>query len=275
MKTGDARIAGPVRPECADGGSDSPPARRREPLISVILAVRDAASTVGRTLDSILAQTYPAVELVVVDGGSSDGTLDAIGRLGDRVAQLITGPDEGVYDAYNKGIAVAGGDWLYFIGAGDTLAHDSVFVDLLTPEPRGKLVYGNVRWGSTGKVYDGRFSRLKLCRRNICHQAVLYNRELFALLGGYDTRYPLVADWDFNLRCFGSRSSDPEYRDIVVARFELGGLSGSGDDHPFAADRDRIIARSLGRRWLLLHRTYRLQRDFVRSIVERLKAAVR
>jgi glycosyltransferase involved in cell wall biosynthesis len=241
------------------------------PVVSVVLAVYNAGDALERTLESVLLQAYPALELVIVDGGSKDGTIDRIRRYEENVDYWVSEPDRGVYDAYNKGVRLAAGEWLYFIGAGDELADRDAVVRILSPPPPGKLVYGNVRWGDTGKIYDGRFTKLKLCRRNVCHQAAFYHRDLFRELGEFDLRYPVVADWVFNLKCFGNAATRPAYKDTVVANFDLTGIASQRDDPAFETDKRSLIRGTLGGTYLLLDRAYRFQKRLSSSLVEQLR----
>ncbi len=241
------------------------------PVVSVVLAVYNAGDALERTLVSVLRQAYPALELVIVDGGSKDGTIDRIRRYEENVDYWVSEPDRGVYDAYNKGVRLAAGEWLYFIGAGDELADRDAVVRILSPPPAGKLVYGNVRWGDTGKIYDGRFTKLKLCRRNVCHQAAFYHRDLFRELGEFDLRYPVVADWVFNLKCFGNAATRPVYKDTVVANFDLTGIASQRDDPAFETDKRSLILGTLGGMYLLLDRAYRFQKRLSSSLVEQLR----
>ena len=257
---GGRRIRG-IRPT---GGPDVP-------MVSVVLAVYNAGDALERTLVSIFRQTYPALELVIVDGGSKDGTIDRIRRYEEDVDYWVSEPDRGVYDAYNKGVRFAVGEWLYFIGAGDELADQDAVKRIFSPPPAGMLVYGNVGWGDTGKIYDGRFTKLKLCRRNICHQAAFYHRNLFRELGGFDLRYPVVADWVFNLRCFGSAATRPVYKDIVVANFDLTGIASQKGDPAFDRDKERLIREHLGRRTEFLNHAYHIQKRFFTSLVDRFR----
>ncbi len=116
-----------------------------------------------------------------------------------------------------------------------------------------KFIYGDVLWGEEGKRYDGRFSKLKLCRQNICHQAIFYHRDLFRELGKFDLRYPIGADWAFNIRCFGCRDVRPQYINQVIARFKAGGLSSRPDSSdPFLEDRETLL-RMLGPQYAWLY----------------------
>ncbi|HYA43514.1 MAG TPA: glycosyltransferase family 2 protein [Syntrophobacteraceae bacterium] len=243
-----------------------------KPLVSIVLAVFNAEDALRTTLESICSQTYSQRELLIVDGGSSDETLDIIGEMEDSVDYWMSEPDRGTYDAFNKGIGLAKGDWLYFIGAGDFFVDETVLERVFTPLPKGKLIYGNVIWGNTGKHYDGRFSKLKLCRRNISQQAIFYHRDLFGKWGGFDIRYGLLADYAFNMKCFGDPNTSPEYKKMDIAYFGLDGISARMSDETFEVDKADLIRGSMGRRYLILLQLHQAQRAVVKRVETLLKS---
>jgi glycosyltransferase involved in cell wall biosynthesis len=206
-------------------------------LFSIIVPTFNVAATLRACFDSIAAQTCDDFELVLVDGASTDDTLDIANsyapRLGDRLV-IHSGPDKGVYDAMNRGVGLASGAWLLFLGADDalyeasTLARVKAFLD---EHDHSDLVYGDVIMSSTSSRYAGPFDLDRLLfDQNICHQAIFYRRELFAGIGPFNLRYPVWADWDFNIRCFSNPALVTRYMDIVVARFnDATGLSKGKD----------------------------------------------
>lgn len=247
------------------------------PKISVITPTRNAALDLSATIESVACQSFTDREFIVVDGGSTDGTVALLQQHGYVIDRWISEPDDGVYDAINKGIDLSTGEWLYFLGAGDELADESVLERVwecgmrnaergTRPEGSGSplrfesvergvhplFLYGDVIWGESGQRYDGRFSKLKLCRQNICHQAIFYHRSLFDRFGKFDTQYEVCADWAFNLRCFADPVVRPTRLSTVVARFKGGGLSSSVQDE-FLANREGLI-RGLGWRYWALYR---------------------
>ena len=110
---------------------------------------------------------------------------------------------------------------------------------------RPTLLYGNVDWPGYSRPYDGRFNRLKLLRRNICHQAIFYQRSVFERLGFYNTKYRALADWEFNVRCFIDQDIRKRYIPLRIADYEGGGKSATTPDPAFCAELSR-----LGRGWL-------------------------
>lgn len=207
------------------------------PLFSIIVPTLNVASVVESCLGSIAAQTFVDFAIVVVDGGSVDETLAAVSsyqaRLGPRL-RVESSEDAGVYHAMNRGIGLASGQWLLFLGADDTLHRDDTLAEVaafVRSSGPSHLVYGDVILRSTGARDGGEFDQDRLLfERNLCHQAVFYRRELFATIGPYNPRYRIWADWDFNIRCFGNPALVTRHMDIVVANYnDAGGLSAQED----------------------------------------------
>jgi glycosyltransferase involved in cell wall biosynthesis len=195
-------------------------------MFSIIVPTLDVAATLHACLDSVARQTCRDFELVLVDGGSTDGTLDIANgfapSLGSRLV-IHCSADQGAYDAMNRGVGLATGAWLLFLGADDTLYEADTLARVATfigeHEP-SDLVYGDVIMRSNSSRYGGVFDLDRLqFEQNICHQSVFYRRELFAGIGPYNLRYRVWADWDFNIRCFSNPALVTRYMDIVVARY--------------------------------------------------------
>ena len=202
-------------------------------------------------LDSVRGQTFTAWEHIVVDSLSTDGTIELVQRHieTDTRIKMISEKDFGIYDAMNQGIRHTRGEWIYFLGSDDQFHRPDVLTSFLEAKSdQADLVYGNVLLVPGGIVYDGPFDLNKLFVKNISHQAIFYRRSLFARFGLFDLRFPVCADWDFNLRCF----SDPEVRcqfiDLTVADFYVGGASSAGAnlDPGWKEERIKLLAQRLG-----------------------------
>jgi glycosyltransferase involved in cell wall biosynthesis len=218
------------------------------PLISVITPTLNSGAKIAATVASVLSQGKGLYEFLVIDGGSTDGTLAQL-RAQGGLLRCLSEPDEGIYDAMNKGIRLTSGEFLYFLGAGDRLLPgvlEAVAAEIRKLPCQGKtslptLLYGNVDWSSYSRPYDGRFNRSKLLRRNICHQAIFYQRSVFERLGFYNTRYRSLADWEFNIRCFNDRGIRKRYIPLRIADYEGDGKSHAVLDVAFYADFPGII----------------------------------
>lgn len=223
------------------------------PLITIIVVAKNAKTTIASALRSIKDQSHSAVECIVIDGASTDGTLELL-QGNPAIDLLISEPDRGIYDAMNKGIRYARGEWVLFLGADDQLADDGVLARTFSASYDSQLIYGNVRFGQSACLYDGTFSKSKLMWKNICHQAIFYRRELFLRIGLFDERYPLWADWEFNLRAFADPATKPQYINEVISLYGACGLSYAQCDHIFLADRLRLIMDLFGPWYTLLYR---------------------
>lgn len=209
------------------------------PRITIVTVVRNGAATLERCLQSVAVQRYPALEHLVVDGASTDGTLALLREAGPPV-RWISEPDQGVYDAMNKAVRLATGDFIVFLGADDAL-----LADLASVAPRlvdaGTIYYGDAYWTSGHRLYDGPFDAFKLARRNICHQAMFFPRRVFER-HAFDLRYRLQADWELNMRCFADPELRFQYLPVLVARYnDLDGASSRGRDLALEADYPRLL----------------------------------
>ena len=236
-----------------DGVSGTAPT----PLFSVITATYNCRDKIGATIESVLTQDPALFEYIVIDGNSRDGTLDEVRKHGPAL-RWISEPDHGVYDAMNKGVQAATGRFLYFIGAGDTLRPgilQRVAARIRQSEWDHSadpcFVYGNVFSEEMQKTYGGATGKWKLSFQNICHQAIFYDRRIFARLGTYDLKYRILADYHLNLRCYGAKWIRRHYIGELIANYQIAGLS-SARDRQFQADQSAIIRQSLGLTSLLV-----------------------
>jgi len=191
-------------------------------------------------MESVHQQYFRDFEHIILDGGSTDDTLKIVAdwQLQHPNIRLDTGKDKGVYDAMNKGIAMATGEWLYFLGADDYF-YQANSLELIVPflqKNEARIVYGDVYFESLGRLYDHRFDIEKILKANICHQAVFYHADVFKQIGGYDLNYRIAADYDFNLKCWLSGSIQYEYAPVTVAYYSSGGLSSVNKDESFIKD---------------------------------------
>lgn len=200
-------------------------APENQKTFSIIAATYNCGQKIENTLRSIFANDESLFELIVMDGASTDDTVQYIKKYENRLT-LISEPDEGVYYAFNKAIDLAHGKYLYFIGAGDCLKPDILkrVVEFLPPE-NPAFVYGKCYFVKQ-KTPNGReFTADLFIRDNLCQQGIFYHRDIFNIIGKFDLRYKVLADWFFNLKCFMSGEIEKRYTDLVIADYEEGGLS--------------------------------------------------
>lgn len=179
------------------------------PKFSVITVTYNAAAVLEDTIQSVITQTYHHVEYIIVDGGSTDGTLDIVAQYRDRIATVVSEPDKGLYDAMNKGMRLATGDYLCFLNAGDSFHEDDTLQSIahsLTGSTLPDVIYGQTELVDS----EGHFVRMrrlsapehlnwKSFRQGmlVCHQAFFAKRTLAE---PYDLRYRFSADFDWCIR---------------------------------------------------------------------------
>ena len=220
--------------------------RPPQPEVTVLMATLNAKRLVEATIASVLSQQGVRVEMIVCDGLSSDGTLEALAAYGDRI-QIHSRADRGVYDALNHGTALAKGRFIMILGAGDRL-REGVLKSLLLHAPTGRhpLIYGDVFMEDLDRRYGGAWTAERFRKENLCQQGILYERGIFSLLGGFQLKYPILADYAFNIQCFGHRSIQCVYVNEIVADYLGDGLSANNRDEAFMEDRAMLVHQHLG-----------------------------
>lgn len=214
----------------------------RYPRISIILISLNCKTTIKRAIQSVLDLDYPKIELIVIDGKSTDGTADILKSYGNLIDCLVIEKDNGIYDAMDKGIRVANGDFLYFLGSDDIIINS--WKNLAGKLKSANTVYYcNVYFPVTNQIYSGHFSKLNLLTKNICQQSIFYPRNVFKKYN-FSPDYPLLADYHLNLIL----KSDPDFRfeyiDLLVAIFSEKGMSTYQKDKKFLKDRLEIIRQN-------------------------------
>lgn len=218
---------------------------------SIILATYNCGRKIESTVESILAQNSELFDLIIVDGGSTDDTLERLEKItGGKGSTIISEKDSGVYDAFNKGTALATGKYLYFIGAGDRL-RKGILQEIVKLLPNDQqdiplLIYGDAWVVSKQIEYGDEFNKMRIQKENLCHQSAFYGRRLFDMFGNFNERYKIFADWEFNLKCFGDQRVQKKYIDRIIVDFEGGGLSATEQDANFSKDFSRLVIKHLG-----------------------------
>lgn len=209
--------------------------------ISLIIVVRNAVSTIEAAILSIINQDYPNFELVIIDGLSTDGTLEIIKKYSPHIAFFKSEKDEGIYDAMNKSLAHCSGEWIYFLGADDELYSHNVLTQLFsTPAQKTEIIYGNAYYTHRKKVRFGKVSRYMMSKHNINHQTIFYPKAVFQKYA-FDLRYRTVADYYLNLQLFFKSEFHFKYLPVTVARFNDQGTSGVSADLQFDLDKEKIL----------------------------------
>jgi glycosyltransferase involved in cell wall biosynthesis len=220
--------------------------------LSIITVNLNNREGLQKTIDSVICQTFRDLEWIVIDGGSTDGSKELIEQYADHFAYWVSEPDKGVYNAMNKGIKVAKGEYLQFLNSGDWLFEDNVLEKVFTNELTEDFIYcddggctGVIVNGGSPSIIDFRF----LYTYTICHQTIFHKRSLFDK-GLFDEKYKIVADWKFLFQHIVK--NDATYRKLSILLCVL--QEGSSYD----------TSRTEMERQTVIHEFYsQLERDFI------------
>ena len=205
--------------------------------ISIITVVYNAAATIEQTILSVVKQDYSNIEYIIVDGGSTDGTLDIVKKYEKKIALWLSEPDHGIYDAMNKGLTHATGDYIYYLGADDCLLAPtsiSQVVSFLQDNPEVDVLCASVMMVDSvyriEKVYSSNFSEADvLSGYNTPHQGMFVRREILQKYR-FDTSYHIAADYKNFLKFYLDQNIALKQTAMIVAYYANDGVSGNGTD---------------------------------------------
>jgi glycosyltransferase len=204
--------------------------------ISTVTVCRNSRATIARTVESFLKQDYPDKELLVIDGGSTDGTPDIVNGFGNDAIRLISEKDDGIYDAMNKGLANYSGDAIGFLNSDDVYHDRHVLGRIVDALEQADAVYGDltmvsdhatghvVRQWQAGTFTPGAFRDGWMPP----HPTFYVRRALADRVGRFDLSYSISADYDFMLRALELEGARARYIPLVLIDFLMGGMSTTG-----------------------------------------------
>ncbi len=221
------------------------------PFFSIIVTTLNAEEFIERTLRSVLEQTDGDYEIIIKDGGSSDGTLSRIPQ--HEKITVYSLPDGGIYEGMNQGIAHASGRYLYFLNCGDTLHNEHVLeqVHALALQEGGRdelIIYGDFVTGGFLHTLPKSMSKFFLFGSSICHQAMFFGRKVFERYGSYDTALRLMADYDLTLKAFMGGSAFIHCA-IPVCHYLGGGFSARKEQRTAFHAEHRCLRQRHFSRW--------------------------
>ena len=200
----------------------------KEPLVTVITVVRNAESLLERTILSIINQTYQNIEYIIIDGASNDGTIDIIKKYEDKISLCISEPDNGIYDAMNKGIYLANGTWINFMNAGDRFFKDSVIESIFKTDNYDQydLIYGDGEYiNSIGMQIHKKTKNLSgMWRYQPFNHQDLFMKTNVIKKYYFDTNNNLAADHELIYKCYNDKLNFLKLN-IIIASYLFGGES--------------------------------------------------
>jgi glycosyltransferase involved in cell wall biosynthesis len=211
-------------------------------MVSIIIVTFNAADTLQECLDSIYAQEYPFLDIIVIDGESNDGTKEILLKNASKIKYFKSEKDDGIYDAMNKALVQVDTPWVYFLGADDILLPDfSKLVSALKNE--NTIYYANVIY--KGKKCSGKISAYKQAKSGIFHQSIIYPSSIFKKYK-YNIRYKVAADYALNMQLHKSPDYAFEFIDYTITKYNETGLSAIQKDINFEKDKNHLILKNFG-----------------------------
>lgn len=225
------------------------------PLISIITTTYNAGKLLEYTICSIKEQTYSNIEYIIIDGNSTDNTLSIIKNNSSIINKIISENDSGIYDAMNKGLDLATGDFVIFMGAGDVF-YSKYTVEKVVNKIKNfdSVYYGDVNLGKNKKRYWGKFNKTKICITNICHQSIFYPKIIYKNYR-YSNKYKVYADYHLNLVLYNKFKF--QYLNEIITFYNIEGYSSYTKDPNFIKDEKRIILDEYGYIIFIISRIYR------------------
>ncbi len=220
--------------------------------VSVITVCLNSENYIEKTIQSVLTQTYPNIEYIIIDGKSSDNTLSIINKYREEINTIISEKDSGIYDAMNKGIACSSGDVFYFLNSGDILYNDTIIervAKIFIDKPEYQLIYGDLIFFSDKNekyISNNRRDLAEFLIHGTSHQSLFVRKTLFETVGLFNTDFRIVADKDWLLRAIIGKKIPITYVEMPVCYFLAGGVSCQYRNEYFFED-SRIIWQYLNR----------------------------
>lgn len=222
---------------------------------SVITATFNSERYLEQTIRSVLNQTYHNIEYIIIDGGSTDRTLDIINKYRDRIAAVVSEPDEGIYDAFNKGVRLASGDVISFLNSDDYFHAPGVVEQVaavFSARTELKVVYGNILFIDEKNDFERLFGKPLTYEDfrdgEMCpHPGMFVRKELFAAHGSFDLSYHIASDMEFAMYCFKHYEKYAQHLNRIVAVFRSGGISTNPVwQKRMLSERQRLIIQYFG-----------------------------
>ena len=190
--------------------------------VSVITVCYNAIIGIDKTIKSVVGQTYPEIEYIVIDGGSTDGTLDVINNYREKISYFVSEPDGGIYDAMNKGIKAATGEWINFMNAGDTFSSKTIISTVFSEGHKDgiEVIYGDVYFKeSQDCIYLQPARPLNFLRRAMpfCHQSSFVKKET---LKEFDKQFQICADYSFFYSLYHDKPNSFCYKSVPISVYD-------------------------------------------------------
>lgn len=215
--------------------------------LSIITINRNNLTGLRKTVESVFSQLFQDFEYLVIDGGSTDGSLELIKQHQSKLAYWHSKLDNGIYDAVNQGIAKAKGKYILFLHSGDYLLHTDVLKQVFSTHSDIDVLYADARrlnlQSGESELYQlpDKLTQFFFYRYSLCHQSMFFKRELFKKFGSYRKDLKIVSDWAYNLKLFLSDDCTWKHLPIATTFYDQTGLSSTNLDL-LDAERSQVLS---------------------------------
>lgn len=228
--------------------------------VSIAIVCFNSSDTIEESIISVINQTYKNIEFIVIDGKSTDGTLDILDKYKSSISVIVSEPDNGIYDAMNKALHIASGEFIMFLGSDDHLMSFNIIEKIVSfMTDSNSIYYGNVFRNSRNDIYKGAFDKFKLSLENICHQSIFYPKAVYKK-NFYNTDFKVYADYYYNLTLYPRYSFI--YVPLTISYYNCCGFSSAVKDEKFQKIVDSYVKKQFGLVAFLLRKIY----NFYKSI---------
>lgn len=217
------------------------------PVLSIILPTYNSAKMLEASLSSIERQSYKDIEVIIIDALSTDDTYSIVQKFSHLNIRWLSEKDAGIYDAMNKGIDLAKGDYLFFLGSDDTLYRPDTLGNIFSSDPDTDIIYGDVRLMPGDILEQGEWSVAKLLQQNINHQRIFYKASLFTKHDKFKIKYKVAADHELNIRLFCDPHVSRRHVPGIVSEYHQFGFSAEKTDKAFWNDWNDIFLKNFGK----------------------------
>lgn len=249
--------------------------------LSVITINLNNKEGLKQTIESVIGQTFTDYEFIIIDGKSTDGSIDVVKEYGDKINHFVCEPDNGVYQAMNKGIKLAQGEYLYFLNSGDKLCENNVFEGIFEGDPKAPFICGNFYTEHKGQLElntpyknrDWSFALYDIYATYLCHQAFFIRKDNFEKYGLYSEDLKITADWELFLIAIGAYHEQVEYRDVNLVVYNQEGLSSTIGGTFIYQEKKKVADRRLSKETAKsLDRIYYLEQNgYITDVVKESK----
>ncbi len=218
----------------------------KTPFLSIITVSLNNLVGLQKTMESVFSQDFRDFEYILIDGASTDGSLQLIKSNKERLGHWVTEPDTGIYNAMNKGITASKGEYLLFLNSGDVLINKFALSEFIQhPQFKGDIIYGDYKFDDGEKVYPDILYPAYFIKTSLPHQSTFFKKEVFNLMGMYNENYKISADRAFYISCYLNEGIKFQHIPYFLTLFDRSGISNDLKFLEKKKEEDDLIFRNL------------------------------